>query len=142
MKYRKITEDLIEIIPGDLDVRRVLEMIARVSYETASTVPPWFVQPFDIPPDTVDFSTLIGDEGLKMDYLNGRLCSTYVFKKGKKYFLDAKRFREDRGSPEIFLRLVQARLQEIDVDLSCTDQPQPGQSATPLKKGGQGHGKL
>ena len=136
MEYRKITEDLIEIIPGGLDANRVLEVIARVSYETASTVPPWFVQPFDIPCDAVDFSALIDDEGLKIDYLNGRLCSTHVFRKGKRYFFDAKRFREDRGSPEIFLRFVQNQLQESEVDLSGANQPEQRVTSTPVRKGG------
>jgi len=113
MKFRRLTEDIIEIIPGPIAAERVLEEIARLSYELAETIPPWFVQPFDIPPEAVDFSALISDEGLSMDMLNGRLCSTYVFKKEGKYIFDAKRFREDRGSPEMFLRVVQERLREL-----------------------------
>jgi len=114
MEYRTITKDLIEIIPGTLDATEVLEMMARVSYETASTVPPWFVQPFDIPCDAVDFSALVDEKGLRIDYLNGRLCSTYVIKRGNKYLFDARRFREDRGSPEAFLTLVKNLLKKRD----------------------------
>ena len=50
---------------------------------------------------------------MSTDMLNGRLCSTYVFKKEGKYVFDTKRFREDRDSPEIFLRAVQERLREL-----------------------------
>lgn len=112
MKFRKVSNDFIEIIPGPSSIDKVLEEIARVSYELASTIPPWFIQPFDIPVEAVDFSSLVQEDGLRLDYLNGRFCSTYVVKKGEKYLFDAKRFREDRGSPEMFLSLVQQRLEK------------------------------
>ena len=99
MDYRRITDGLIEIFLGDLPPERALEEIARLSYELAVTVPPSFAQPFDVPASLVDFKDVINEKGLHMGYLNGRLCSTFVEKKGDQYFFDANRFKEDRGSP-------------------------------------------
>lgn len=97
--------------PAPIAAERVLEEIARLSYELAETIPPWFVQPFDIPAHGVDFKAFIGEQGLQMDYVNGRLCSTYVEIRGGKHLFDAKRFKEDRGSPEAFLSLVKEQLE-------------------------------
>lgn len=59
----------------------------------------------------VDFKDLVKEEGLRLDYLNGRLCSTYVERRGNRYFFDANRFEQDRGSAELFLALVKQRLE-------------------------------
>ena len=114
MDYRRITDGLIEILPGGLPPERVLEEIARLSYELAATVPPGFAQPFDVPTSMVDFKDLVKEEGLRLDYLNGRLCSTYVERRGNRYFFDANRFREDRGSPDAFLNLLKERLKTYE----------------------------
>ena len=111
MDYRRIDGDLIEIFPGKMRPEEILEGMARVSYDLATTVPPRFVQPFDIPASMVDFRELVKGGELHLDYLNGRLCSTHVEKKGNRYLFDAKRFEEDRGSPDVFLDLVKRRLE-------------------------------
>ncbi|MBL7205851.1 MAG: hypothetical protein ISS63_16220 [Desulfobacteraceae bacterium] len=111
MDYLRITDGLIEILPGDLPPEKVLEEIARLSYELAVTVPPSFAQPFDIPTSLIDFKDVISEKGLHMEYLNGRLCSTFVEKKGDRYFFDANRFKEDRRSPDAFLVLVKQQVE-------------------------------
>ena len=85
--------------------------MARLSYETADNPAPIFVQPFDVPPESVDFVSLVRDGELWMDYLNGRLCSTVVKRSRGGLLFDASRFESDRGSPEAFLVLVRARLE-------------------------------
>lgn len=97
---------MIEILLGQVPPEKLLEEIARLSYETAVAVAPSFAQPFDVPADFIRFKDFIKEESLHLDYLNGRLCSTYVEKKGGRYFFDARSFRENRGSPEAFLALV------------------------------------
>ncbi|MFP4088394.1 MAG: hypothetical protein ACLFUL_16570 [Desulfobacteraceae bacterium] len=102
-----VNKDLIEIIPGG----QYWEEVARLSYETADSPLPWFVHPFEVPTFRVDFRGLVTAKGLLMDYLNGRLCSTHVEYKDGRLFFDAKRFVEDRGSPDAFLTLVKERLE-------------------------------
>ena len=113
MNFVKITEEEIEIIPGNLPARKVLEEMARLSYETATSPLPQFILPFEIDASLVDFSAVVTDEGVRMDYLNGRLCSTFVELRDSRLFFDAARFREDRGSPEAFLCLLGKRLEDL-----------------------------
>lgn len=113
MDFVKISEEEIEIIPGDLPTRKVLEEMARLSYETATSPLPQFILPFEIDASLVDFSALAVDKGLQMDYLNGRLCSTFVEIRASRLFFDAVRFREDRGPPEAFLHLLKNRLEDL-----------------------------
>lgn len=112
MDFRRISNELIEILPGSLPDDKVLEEIARLSYELAETILPSFAQPFDVPSSLVDFKDFINEKGLYLDYLNGRLCSTYVERKGNRYFFDAHRFEQDRGSANVFLSIVKQRLKD------------------------------
>jgi hypothetical protein len=111
MDYRRISENVIEILPGQLPPETILEEMARLSYELAQTNLPSFAQPFDIPSSMIDFKDLFKEDGLRLDYLNGRLCSTFVQRKGNRYFFDSHRFEQDRGSAELFLALVKQRLE-------------------------------
>lgn len=106
MNFKRIDETTIEIFPENVPVNHLLEQIARLSYELAETIPPWFVQPFDIPPEAINFSELVSKQGLKLEYLNGRLCSTIIEIKDGRLFFDAQTFKQDRGSPELFLTMV------------------------------------
>lgn len=106
MDFKRLDEGNIEIMPGELTPEKVLEEMARLSYETASSPFPPFIQPFEVPASMVDFRSLITGKGLHMDYLNGRPCSTYMERRDERLFFYAKRFMEDRGSPEVFLNLL------------------------------------
>ena len=110
MDFKRIDEDTIEIMPSELTPERVLEEKARLSYETADSPLPAFIQPFEVPAPLVDFRGPITDEDLRMDYLNGRLCSTYVETRNDLLFFNAKRFSRDRGSPYVFLNLLKEKL--------------------------------
>lgn len=110
MDFRAIDEDTIEILPGEMGTEKLLEEIARLSYETAASPFPHFIQPIEVPESLVDFKGLVTEDGLRIDYLNGRLCSTRIQRKGNRLFFDARSFKEDRGSPEVFLTLLRERL--------------------------------
>ncbi|MCF8062828.1 MAG: hypothetical protein K9M82_09950 [Deltaproteobacteria bacterium] len=112
MDFQRVDESTIEIFPQDHATETVLEAVARLSYETAESPAPFFVQPFEVPPESVDFRSQITGDGLRMDYLNGRLCSTHVQRSGERLLFDAERFQADRGSPEAFLLLVRERLKQ------------------------------
>ena len=114
MDFQRLEDGRIELFPGGHASDAVLEAMARLSYETAETPAPFYVQPFDVPSDAVDFGSLIGSTGLRMDYLNGRLCSTHVERRGERLLFDAERFRSDRGSPEAFLVLVREHLEQAE----------------------------
>ncbi len=109
MDFKRINEDIIEIIPGERSPEEVLEEMAQLSYETAESPLPRFVFPFEVPVSRVAFKDLVTDKGLHMDYLNGKLCSTYVEIEGDRLFFDARRFTEDRGAPEALLNLLKQR---------------------------------
>jgi hypothetical protein len=110
MDFKRIDEDTIEIMPEELAAEKVLEEMARLSYETADSPLPTFILPVEIPAPLVDFRKLVKSGALHMDYLNGRLCSTHVERRNDRLFFDAKRFSRDRGSPELLLNLVKERL--------------------------------
>lgn len=110
MRYERIDDEFIEIFPEDTALSDLLEAVARLSYELADSPAPFFVQPFDVPPESVDFRSLVQEGELRMDYLNGRLCSTYVESRDGRCFFDAESFLQDRGSPEAFLAMVIERL--------------------------------
>ena len=116
MDFVKISEETIEIIPGDMPAGKVLEEMARFSYETATSPLPQFILPFEIAPSLVDFSAVVTDKGLNMDYLNGKLCSTFVEWRDSRLLFDAARFKEDRGAPEAFLRLLKQRLEKFSAE--------------------------
>jgi hypothetical protein len=110
MDYERINEDLIEIIPAEHSSEEILVEMARLSYESADSPLPFFVHPFEVPASRMIFGDLATDRGLHLDYLNGMLCSTHVEIQGDRLLFDAKRFQEDRGSPEVFLNLLKQRL--------------------------------
>jgi hypothetical protein len=114
MDFVKVEEGIIEILPCGLPVRKVLEEIARLSYETASSPLPQFILPFEIEASGINFAELVSDDGLSVDFLNGRLCSTFVEVKNSRLFFDAGRFKEDRGATEPFLQLLKERLEAGD----------------------------
>jgi hypothetical protein len=109
-----VDENFYEIIPGEFSLETVLEEIARLSYETAGSALPEFIQPLEVPSFLVDFRGLITSEGLQMDFLNGRLCSTHVERRGDRLLFNAERFRDDRGSPELFLNLLKRSFKNIE----------------------------
>ena len=109
MDFKRIDEDTIEIMPGELTSEKVLEEMARLSYETADSPLPAYIQPVEVPVPFVDFRGLITDEAPRMDYLNARLCSTYMETRNDRLFFDAKRFSRDRGSPDVFLNLLKEK---------------------------------
>ena len=110
MEFKRLDDDWIEIFPGERAPEEVLEAMAHLSYETADSLKPFFAQPFDIPPESVDFASLVRDGDLRMEYLNGRLCSTVVERSEGRLLFNASGFELYRGSPEAFLYLLQARL--------------------------------
>lgn len=112
MNFVRVNDEMIEILPGNRLPEEVLEVVARLSYELAESPAPFFIQPFDVPAESVDFASLVQEGGLRMDYLNGRLCSTHVSRIEGRLYFDAARFLEDRGSPEAFLSLVRGRLEQ------------------------------
>jgi len=112
MEFKRLDDDWIEIFPGESASEEVLEAMARLSYETAESPAPLFVQPFDVPPESVDFASLVREGDLRMDYLNGRLCSTVVERREGRLLFNASGFQLDRGSPQAFLSLLQGRLQQ------------------------------
>ena len=112
MNFARVNDEIIEILPGDRLPEEILEAVARLSYELAESPAPFFIQPFDVPAESVDFASMVQEGELRMDYLNGRLCSTHVSRIEGRFFFDAARFLEDRGSPEAFLVLVRTRLGE------------------------------
>jgi hypothetical protein len=110
MNFIRVNDEVIEIIPEDRLPEEVLEAVARLSYELAESPAPFFMQPFDVPAESVDFASMVQEGELRMDYLNGRLCSTHVSRVEDRLYFDAARFLEDRGSPEAFLTMVRVRL--------------------------------
>ena len=87
MDFKRIDEDTVEIIPGELSPQEVLAEMARLSYETASSPLPLFIQPFEITASLLDFKGLVKNKGLHVDYLNGRVCSTHVERRDDRLFL-------------------------------------------------------
>ena len=110
MDFKQVDEQFLEIEPGESSIEKVLEESARLSYETAASPLPGFIQPFEVPSSLVDFRGLMDAKGLHMEFLNGRLCSTYIEIQEGRLIFDAKRFRDSRGSPEVFLNLLKERL--------------------------------
>lgn len=111
MDFVRLEEGIIEILPCGLPARKVLEEMARLSYETALSPLPQFILPFEIESSGVNFADLVSDDGLSMHFLNGRLCSTFVESRNSRLFFDAGRFKEDRGAPEPFLIMLKERLE-------------------------------
>ncbi|MBW1722597.1 MAG: hypothetical protein JRH13_15335 [Deltaproteobacteria bacterium] len=113
MEFVKIDDETIEIFPGGLDPEKLLQEMARISYESAEFLIPGYLHPIDVPSSLVDFSEYVSEKGLALAYLNGKRCSTFVKKRAGRLFFDARKFREERGSPELFLRMVQEELMRV-----------------------------
>jgi hypothetical protein len=55
MDFRRINEDLLEILPAEHSREEILVERARSSYETADSPLPCFVHPFEVPATQVVF---------------------------------------------------------------------------------------
>ena len=116
MKYRRINDNEIEIIPGRTPIEKVLDCLARISYESAELPRSEFLELFDHESETVDFSTFIHldqPEILEMDFVNERNCKIKVRKTSDgKYVFDARLYQMSRGHPETLLDKVKSQLEE------------------------------
>ena len=110
MKYQRIDEHLIEIIPEGEATRDILMAVAKVSYDTAVPRGCGELQPYQTPSQEVILDKYIqeanGKPILLMDYINGRDCRTKVFKREGKWYLDAYAFQQRRVTSEEFFRGV------------------------------------
>ncbi len=110
LKIRYLDEGFVEIEPQGISPLRVLEQIAIISYETADCPLHHFIMPFEIDPQLSDITGFVRNGSIQMDYVNGRLCSTYAYISGKKILFDGRRFERDRGSTKAFLTLLSYRI--------------------------------
>ena len=116
MIYKRINDHDIEIIPGRTPIERVLEYLARISYESAEPPRSKFLELLDKESETIDFSAFIHleeSEVLNMDFVNERNCKTKVRKTSDgKYVFDARLYQTSRDCPESLLDKVQSALKE------------------------------
>ncbi|MDD5192113.1 MAG: hypothetical protein PHH54_01205 [Candidatus Nanoarchaeia archaeon] len=111
MRYQRINENLIEIIPEE-NVLEVLLATAKKSYDTATPRGKGQLQPHQTPSMEVIFDKFIKYNGSKpvmllMDYVNGRDCRTKVFLgEGDKWYFDCYAFGQRGVTSEEFLRGV------------------------------------
>lgn len=116
MNYKRINEREIEIIPGETPIRKVLETMAKVSYESAKPPGSEFLELLGSNSKEVDFSKFVhlnSREVLDMDYVNERPCKTKVRKTDEgKFVFDAWLYETNRGPSEPFLAKVKSALQE------------------------------
>ncbi len=109
MRYEKVDDNRIRIIPETDEIERILFTIARKSYETAAPRGRGREQPFlhcvEEGPNFKGCITqdLIGEPMLLMDYINGRDCRTKVYKLRGEWFLDSYAFRQRKVTSEEFL---------------------------------------
>jgi hypothetical protein len=121
MQYKRIDRaQLIEIIPEKTPVRKLLKVLAEESYKSAAPVGLGFLQPHGIPAREMIFDAFIamtpqeaeknGFDSLlsvlEMDYVNGRLCKTFVVHTNGKYYFSARSYEQDRGPAEPLLDRV------------------------------------
>ena len=123
MDYKRIDDQEIEIVPGNIPIDDVILAIAKESYKTAVPMGVGFDEPWLTGPENEDFSECIRPKGtvvgcsdrtllLDMDYVNGRQCKTYIVEKDGKYILDAWSFEKARGPVERLLDTVKAGLEK------------------------------
>jgi len=116
MNYKKINDHEIEIIPGKTPIHKVLETMARLSYESAKPPGSDFLELLDTKSKEIDFSEFVHldrSEVLDIDYVNERRCKTKVRKTDDgKFVFDARLYKMNRGSPELFLDKVKSVLEE------------------------------
>jgi len=116
MNFKRINEHDIEIIPEDTPVDKILETMARVSYESAKPPISDFLELLDKESKEIDFSGFVhldGSEVLNIDYVNQRQCKTKVRKTDDgKYVFNARLYEINGGKPEILLNKVKSTLEE------------------------------
>lgn len=116
MVYKRIDDHEIEISPGQIAINRVLQCLAKMSYESAGPPRSDFLRLLDREADTVDFSAFIhldGPEMLDMDFVHGRNCKTKVRKsRDGRYIFDARLYQTSGRHPETLLDKVQAALEK------------------------------
>ncbi|MBW1682702.1 MAG: hypothetical protein JRH05_09650 [Deltaproteobacteria bacterium] len=110
MEYRILDDQRVELDPRPFPPERVLAEMARLAYDQAACPLPKFIQPVEVHPSLVDFRALVTDEGVDLEFLNGRFCGLRVKRRGGMLILDAGLLREVHGSVEGFLRLLDLRL--------------------------------
>lgn len=116
MNYKRINEHDIEIIPEETPVDKILETMARVSYESAKPRISDFLELLDKESKEIDFSEFVhlnSSEVLNIDYINQRQCKTKVRRTDDgMYVFNARLYEINRGKPEIFLNKVKSTLKE------------------------------
>jgi hypothetical protein len=126
MNYKKINDDEIEIIPGKTPVDKILETMARISYESAKPPGSDFLELLDTKSKEIDFSEfahLNCYKVLDIDYVNQRQCKTKVRKTNDgKFVFDAWLYKMNRGSPKLFLDKVKSKLEENVEDSKTSAQ--------------------
>lgn len=144
MDYKRTSRTQIEVILGSTPSGRLLETIARVSYDLARPLGSGWEQLFDTPPSEVDFTPFIKYEekvsevprhrlisrfvsskrvvergeplNLHMGYVNGRHCHTQVHRTDNgNYVFEAVIHEMDRGSADLFMEKVKSAL-ELEVE--------------------------
>jgi len=126
MNYKEINDHEFEIIPGKTPIDRVLENMARISYESAEPPGSEFLGLLDTKSKGIDFSSFVHldhHKVLDMDYVNERQCKTKVRKTHDgKYVFDAESYKANRGSPELFMNKVKSALEEDVEDSKISAQ--------------------
>jgi len=116
MNYTRINDHEIEIIPGKTPIHKVLETMARLSYELARPPSSEFLELLDTKSKDIDFLEFVHlncYQVLDIDYVNERQCKTKVRKTNDgKFVFDAWLYEMNRGSPEVFLDKVKSALEE------------------------------
>ena len=116
MNYKRINEHEIEIIPEKTPPDKILETMARVSYESAKPPGSDFLELLDKESEEINFSEFIhlnGSEVLDIGFVNERQCRTKVTRTDDgKYVFNAWLYESNRGKPEIFLNKVKSTLEE------------------------------
>lgn len=111
-----MNEHDIEIIPEETPVNKILETMARVSYESAKPPISDFLELLDKESEEIDFSKFVhldGSEVLDIDYVNQRQCKTKVRRTDDgKYVFNARLYEINKGKPEILLNKVKSILEE------------------------------
>lgn len=115
-KSERLAEGHIEIDPGKIPIKVVLETIAEVSYETAKPVDlRHFGLKFEVggePKRELDPSKFIVNNCLIMDYVHGRQCKTQVIPSNRETLLFyAPWYEQDRGSVDELLNKVKLKLE-------------------------------
>ena len=133
MDYKRLDKNTVEIIPDKVPVRKVINEIARLSYELARPVGLGFLQPSLTSSRDTEFSDYINLDGnldgpwvLEMDYVNGRQCKTYIRKDEQgRLLLDASVYETDRGSVEGLLDKVKEKFNGGTKSVTVTSKNTP-----------------